>query len=47
MAKAAAVPANTPIGRYRVPSTRVASPELSGNSTTVTVPKTIAAMSRP
>jgi hypothetical protein len=47
IAKAAAVPANTPIGRYLVPSTRVASPELSGSSTTKTVPKTIAAMSRP
>jgi hypothetical protein len=43
----AAAPANTAPGRYRVPSTKLASPELSGNSAAKIVPKTIAAISRP
>ena len=46
-ANAANAPAITPPARYRVPSTRLASPELSGSSATKTVPKTIPAISRP
>jgi hypothetical protein len=46
-ANAAAAPANTPPARYRVLSTRLASPELSGSSATKTVQKTIAAVSSP
>src|SRR6201996_4635322 len=46
-ANAAAVPANTPAGRYRVPSTRLARPELSGSSTAVIVANTITVTSRP